>query len=191
MLLLAAGPAFANDANAQIGLGGVQLRPEPRIEMADEHLTITADRVTVAYEFVNHGKRDVTTFVALPLPSIEPWSEAVDVSEWNDRSIDARNIVSFRLWVNERPTNFEVHQRIVPRGRDVTSLVHRASIEPYHDRHDPETAGVADPRAVAELPRLRAWTKWGDPQWSVRPCSRGRNGFPPAPSRAFAMSTSP
>ncbi|HWR50522.1 MAG TPA: DUF4424 family protein, partial [Bryobacteraceae bacterium] len=49
--LLLLPPAFGNDSAASVGLGGVQLRREPRISMEKERLTISVDKITVEYEF--------------------------------------------------------------------------------------------------------------------------------------------
>jgi hypothetical protein len=70
ILAIAVPHAFADDAAASIGAGGlVVLKREDRITMAREVLTINPNKVKVDYEFRNDTDEDVTTVVAFPIPS--------------------------------------------------------------------------------------------------------------------------
>jgi hypothetical protein len=46
-------PALGNDSAASVAVGGIQLKREARISMEKERLTISSERVTVEYEFLN------------------------------------------------------------------------------------------------------------------------------------------
>lgn len=70
LILLLAGPALANDSEAELAIGGLVMRQNDDIEMRSEDLFISKDRVTVDYVFHNHSDRDLTLTVAFPLPSI-------------------------------------------------------------------------------------------------------------------------
>ena len=64
-------PLSANDSDASVALGGVQLTREPRISMESERLTISLSKITVEYEFLNESDKDITTDVAFPIPPYE------------------------------------------------------------------------------------------------------------------------
>src|SRR5689334_21886219 len=64
-------PAFlaGNNGSAMSSpTGGIQLTREPRISMETEKLSISRDRITVEYEFLNGSNSPITTEVAFPVP---------------------------------------------------------------------------------------------------------------------------
>ena len=66
-----AAPAFANDSTAQMKTGGLEFVQTDDIEMAEEKLYVSPDKVTVEYRFHNKASKDVEALVAFPMPNLE------------------------------------------------------------------------------------------------------------------------
>jgi hypothetical protein len=114
--------AFADDAAASIGAGGlVVLKREDRITMAREVLTIGLKKVKVDYEFRNDTDDDVTTMVAFPIPSYQ-----LDAEE---RSIKEQGFDDFRLIIEGKEARFQVEARAKLKGHDVTAILDKYGID--------------------------------------------------------------
>jgi hypothetical protein len=115
-------PAFADDAAASIGAGGlVVLNREDRITMAREVLTISLKKVKVDYEFRNDSDEDVTTIVAFPIPSYTLQAE--------ERYIKEQGFDDFRLSIEGKPAQFQVESRAKLKGVDVTTTLNKYGID--------------------------------------------------------------
>ena len=101
MLALLPLPLAANDSDASVALGGVQLTREPRISMESERLTISLSKITVEYEFLNESNQDITTEVAFPIPPYEDTERAGGIRAFDD----------FRLWVDGKEHKYEVEAK--------------------------------------------------------------------------------
>ena len=101
MLALLPLPLAANDSDASVALGGVQLTREPRISMESERLTISLSKITVEYEFLNESNQDITTEVAFPIPPCEDTERAGGIRAFDD----------FRLWVDGKEHKYEVEAK--------------------------------------------------------------------------------
>jgi hypothetical protein len=101
MLALLPLPLAANDADASVALGGVQLMREPRISMESERLTISLSKITVEYEFLNESDQDITTEVAFPIPPYEYTERAGGIRAFDD----------FRLWVDGQELKYETEAK--------------------------------------------------------------------------------
>ncbi len=122
VLAIAIPNAFADDAAAAIGAGGlVVLKREDRITMAREVLTISLKKVRVDYEFRNDTDEDVTTVVAFPIPPYELEAE--------ERSIKEQGFDDFRLTIEGQPAHFQVESRASLKGRDVTTTLNKNGID--------------------------------------------------------------
>ncbi len=94
---LAAAPAFANDTEAEIALGGLIFETNDQISMDSEDLFISLDLVRVRYTYTNHSDRPITLLVAFPLPAVpifgqEPdWIEAA-YPDW-EQTIGMKTLV--------------------------------------------------------------------------------------------------
>jgi hypothetical protein len=108
------GLALGNDGAASNAIGGIQLRREANVSMKTERLTISEDKVTVEYEFLNETDKDITTEVAFPIPlySYAIFSAAPD-PYFND----------FRLWVEGKELKYNVDARAKYEGKDYTDLL--------------------------------------------------------------------
>jgi hypothetical protein len=121
-LAITIAPAFADDAAASIGAGGlVVLKREDRITMAREILTINLRKVRVDYEFRNDTDQDVTTVVAFPIP---PYA-----LEAEERSIKEQGFDDFRLTIEGRAVHFQVEARAKLKNHDVTSTLSKDGID--------------------------------------------------------------
>jgi len=67
--LLLASPIAANDSEAEIGLGGIVLKPSSALRLLKEDLYLSAELVTVDYVFENPTDEYVTTTIAFPMPA--------------------------------------------------------------------------------------------------------------------------
>lgn len=113
-------PAFANDSEAAIGIGGIELRPSDALVMESEDLYISEDRVRVTYRYTNPTDAPVTVTVAFPLPS-QPrglgeagyWIE--QKREWDD--------IGFRTTIDGRPAELTRVDRAMIGEKDVTERI--------------------------------------------------------------------
>ncbi len=117
--MLFALPAVANDSAASRALGGVQLSREPRISMESERLTISLNKITVEYEFLNDSNKDIKTEVAFPIP---PYSE--EMSAGGIRSFD-----DFHLWVDGNEVKYETDAKAYYKKLDVSLVLKRYNID--------------------------------------------------------------
>ncbi len=67
--LLLASPLAANDSEAEIGVGGITLKPSSALRMLKEDLYLSPDLVRVDYVFENPTDEYITTTIAFPMPT--------------------------------------------------------------------------------------------------------------------------
>lgn len=120
------GTAIADDSSATLGMGGVQLTQSADIRMAAEDLSISTTKVRVRFEFANDSSRDIDTAVAFVLPDI-------DTSEFTELALgtttnDPVNFVGFQITADGKKVPFQVEQRAIYKGHDVTALVKAAGM---------------------------------------------------------------
>jgi hypothetical protein len=144
--------AFADDSEAELGIGGLQFTRTDAIQMVSEDLYLSMDEVRIRYVFHNRTARDVTTRVAFPLPDILPayYFEPVAIPNTGDP-----NFVHFETRANGQPIPMQVDQHARLRGVDVTARVRAAGlplspIDPHFD------AAVAHMSAGARAALVRA-----------------------------------
>jgi len=114
-------PAQANDAEAEIGVGGiVLLKPSRAIVMEAEDLYISEDIVRVKYRFRNPTDRAITTTVAFPMPR-QPRGMA---DRWYDmdRAHDFSGF-GFNTKVDGKPVRLKQIDRAMIGDRDVTQRI--------------------------------------------------------------------
>lgn len=126
-LLLAAGllsaPARANDSAAELDAGGLVLRPEPGIALAREDLSISLERIDVAYVFRNRTDAPRTVRIAFPLPPID--GRLLSFSALKLPHPERANFVGFTVTVDGRPVEPELEERAFVGEREVTDLLRR------------------------------------------------------------------
>jgi hypothetical protein len=118
--------AIADDSSASLGMGGVQLTQSADIRMAAEDLYISPSKVRVRFDFTNDSGKDIDTVVAFVLPDI-------DTSEFTESALgttmnDPVNFVGFQVMVDGKKVPFQVEQRAIYQGRDVTAIVKAAGM---------------------------------------------------------------
>lgn len=112
-------PVEANDSAASTALGGIQLTREPRISMAKEKLTISTEKITVEYEFLNESDHDITTEVAFPIPAYRVTMDAGGIRDFND----------FGLWVEGARRAYKTEVKAMLKARDYSSLLRRYGVD--------------------------------------------------------------
>ena len=103
-VLLAVTAAQANDSTGYIGTGGVEYLKNKNISMHSEDLYISKDKIRVNYEFKNLSNKDITETVLFPMPAVPSFID----SDFADTSETYNN---FKLWVNGKPIDPELHVR--------------------------------------------------------------------------------
>jgi len=124
-IALATGSSLrADDGAASIAAGGIiVMKREPRIVMAKEALSISANRVLVDYDFRNDSDENITTEVAFPIPAYTLDTESDVAPRW-------QGFDDFKLWVGGEPARFTIQLRAFVGKRDVTALLLAAKVDP-------------------------------------------------------------
>lgn len=69
--LALATPALANDSEAAIHLGGIELVANKSISMDSEDLYISQDEIRVKYRYTNQSAKDLELTISFPLPPVK------------------------------------------------------------------------------------------------------------------------
>lgn len=109
-------PAHANDSEAAINLGGIELVQNRDVSMDSEDLYISKDEVRVRYRYTNHSDRDLELTISFPLPPIKASDEAI----YGDQAVPDFTKLDFQTAVDGKPVKFQVMKRAEIKGRDVT-----------------------------------------------------------------------
>jgi len=168
--------ARGNDSAASTALGGIQLRREPRISMLKERLTISTQKVTVEYEFLNESDSDITTEIAFPIP---PYS--IDPSAAGTRGFD-----DFRVWVEGVPVAYETQAKARIYAKDYSMLLQKygvdiGSLGHFQDQQVPFSADFRklSPAAQEELTKAELFDADEHlPQWTVEKTYHWQQTFP-------------
>lgn len=128
LALGAAAPARANDSEAEIGIGGITLRPSEALVMQSEDLFVSEEAVRVSYRFFNPTPRDITTTVAFPMPAqpramLDRWYDMDSRQDWTD--------FGFSTWVDGKPVRLQMIERAMIGARDVTERVLELGLPVY------------------------------------------------------------
>jgi hypothetical protein len=147
LTLVIALPLYADDGAASIGAGGlILMKREPRIAMAKEVLSISANRILVDYDFRNDSATNITTEVAFPIPAYEFAPDGASAS--------AQGFDDFQLWVAGQPVAFGTETRAFVGQHEVTSLLAGLHVDASsfgHYNYDAGTPTDNDFRDVARL----------------------------------------
>lgn len=135
--LAIAAPALANDSEAEIGIGGITLRPSEAVVMQSEDLFISEEIVKVSYRFLNPTGRDIVTTVAFPMPPqprgmLDRWYDMENKQEWSD--------FGFSTWVDGQPVRLQMIERAMIGSRDVTDRVKELGLPVYWPVGDGEAS---------------------------------------------------
>jgi hypothetical protein len=119
-----AAPALANDSTAQMKTGGLEFVQTDDIEMAEEKLYVSPEKVTVEYRFHNKAAKDIEALVAFPMPDIAGGTE-LNVSV----DLDAGdNFLGFTVNQDGRDIKPELQQQALVYGVDLTADLKAMSI---------------------------------------------------------------
>lgn len=129
---LAAMPAGANDTMAELVAGGLNFVQTDAVSMVEEDLYISPERVTVDYVFRNTSDRQVTSYIAFPMPDIKGHYESEIAL--NDREAD--NFLGFTVTQDGQPIQPNLQQRVIATGIDMTDEVRGQDVPllPFSDR---------------------------------------------------------
>jgi hypothetical protein len=117
VLVLFAAPLRANDSEAAIGLGGIELKANSAITMDEEDLFLSKEEVRVRYRYTNRTDRDVEVLVSFPLPPVRAADEAL----YADQALPDYSHLDFRTTVDGKPVKLDTVKRAEIGGRDVTA----------------------------------------------------------------------
>jgi hypothetical protein len=146
--LLMAGNAVANDTMAEIAAGGISYVHSPDVEMSEERLYISMDKVKVDYVFTNKSSKDIETLIAFPLPDIQPNPDG-DIAI---RDAESDNFLGFMAWQDDKPIDVKLQQRAFALSIDVTQDLVSAGI-PLANYND-KTRSALEKLDTAELKRM-------------------------------------
>ena len=112
-------PASANDSEAEWALGGLAFKANDAISMDSEDLYLSAEEVKVDYTYTNHSDADQAVLVSFPLPAFPN----EDYGWWDGASYPDWQFLEFRTTVDGREVAWDVVDRALAGGKDVTALV--------------------------------------------------------------------
>ncbi len=122
--LIVASPSHANDTMAELAAGGIQYVKSNDVEMSEERLFVSMDKVKVDYVFTNKSAKDVEGLVAFPLPDIMPISDG-DAAV---RDAESDNFLGFSVRQDGKPIDVKLQQRAVVLNLDVTDTLVTAGV---------------------------------------------------------------
>jgi len=119
VLLALAAPALANDSEAAVNLGGIELVANTAVSMDSEDLYISKDEVRVRYRYTNHSPKDLELTISFPLPLIK----AADEELYGVQSIPDFAGLKFQTTVDGKPVQLTMVRRAEIAGKDVTQRI--------------------------------------------------------------------
>lgn len=114
--LVLALPARANDSEAAVNLGGIELVANRHVSMDSEDLYISEQEVRVRYVYTNHSDKDLELTISFPLPAVR----AAEVEAYSYTGIPDFSTLEFVTTVDGRPVKLAMMKRAEVNGRDVT-----------------------------------------------------------------------
>lgn len=109
-------PLHANDSEAAINLGGIELVANKSISMDSEDLYISKDEVRVRYRYTNHSAKDLELTISFPLPLIK----AADEEDYSAQAVPDFTQLKFQTTVAGKPVKLAMVKRAELKGKDVT-----------------------------------------------------------------------
>lgn len=106
--------AYANDSIAGVSAGGITLLKSEDIRMVKEILEISANKISVQYQFLNESGRDIKNTIAFPMPSYS--APSAHVYDLNNKPLRP-----FSTYVNGQAVPALIDRRAVKDGIDITS----------------------------------------------------------------------
>jgi Domain of unknown function (DUF4424) len=175
-MMLVAVRLFADDGAASIAVGGVvAMKREARIAMAKEVLQISGSKVIVDYDFRNDSVEDITTDVAFPIPA---YSLAMEDGLPSDLGFD-----SFRLWIDGKPTRYQIEARAYLKDTEFTRLLTSMKVDVATFGHASSNDNSSDIKNLSAVQRKKLESvglidTYGVPYWQVRKKYYWKQTFP-------------
>ncbi len=117
--LVLALPARANDSEAAVNLGGIELVANRHVSMDSEDLYISEQEVRVRYVYTNHSDKDLELTISFPLPAVR----AADEEKYSYTAIPDFSTLNFVTTVDGKPVKLAMMKRAEVGGRDVTKRI--------------------------------------------------------------------
>ena len=107
-------PAGANEATAELGIGGLQLSRNDVVELLSEEIVVTTGEVRTTYRFRNRTDKPATFLLALPIP-------AIDAGTLEDHRMvlpkqGGDNFIDLQVTVDGKPITPVIDQRVTALG---------------------------------------------------------------------------
>lgn len=171
----------ANDSSATLGAGGIELTATNDIALLREDLRISAETITVRYEFKNVADHDVTTTVAFPLPEID-LAELSEVPV-DPQTDDPRNFVDFTVSVDGQAIAPQLDARALLKDSDITDLLLAKKLKLLFFDKDFYPALLGLPAVERQELTARGIAVYDEydnvyPQWRVRGAFHWQQTFP-------------
>ncbi len=183
---LAATPADANDTMAELRTGGLEFVQSGDVTMAEEHLSISPEFITVDYVFRNNADRDISTVIAFPLPDIAGSPDMnIAIPDW-----ESDNFLDFKATQEGAPIEVNLQQKAFALSLDVTGDLETAGIPltPFGEKVgvalgklDPETAKDWVSRGIVieeEWDEGAGMKKHLTPLWTLKSAYWWKTTFP-------------
>jgi len=116
-LLALAVPALANDSEAAIHLGGIELVANKSISIDSEDLYISQDEIRVKYRYTNHSAKDLELTISFPLPPVK----AKDAEQYELEGTPDFTQLKFHTTVDGKPVKLQMVKRAELKGKDITA----------------------------------------------------------------------
>ncbi|MCJ8055139.1 DUF4424 domain-containing protein [Shinella curvata] len=154
VLLLAAGPSFANDSMVRIDAGGIELITSDSVRMVSEDLHVTRGEIRVDYVFANETSKAVSATIGFPLPAIDRDLQ----NNFDEQAYDLDNPMDdFVTLIDGKkiPSN----RRMIVRteaGDDISALLERTGLMPPPSYKEPWNYRPANDKQWAALEKAAA-----------------------------------
>lgn len=118
-------PSKANDGTAELATGGLVFVKNNDVEMLSEDLFISTKQIRVNYRFLNKSNKDISAYVAFPLPDLkmDPDDDVTEIP-----TDDPINFVGFSTTVDGLQVRANVEQKVYVDGRDQTRALTRVGV---------------------------------------------------------------
>jgi Domain of unknown function (DUF4424) len=141
--------AQANDGVAELGAGGLEFSSNAYVEMAEEDLRISLDKIDVRYVFKTSGADAQTLLVAFPLPPLSAdWFG--DDPDPRVSKADPQKYIDFTTMVDGQPVKTEVEEKAQVLSIDVTAVLKDAGLPLFPGAADLREKLTALPGAKLE-----------------------------------------
>jgi hypothetical protein len=188
LVLACPAPSLADTGSVAANpAGGLEWKREPRVSMEKERLTISLEKVTVEFEFLNESDQDITTQVGFPIPPYVFEYLYPAYYKWHENS-PKRQFNDFAVWVDGKQVKHQIEERAFLDGVEHTEILNKFGIDigSFGDKddnslnpHDPDDQITRLPKEQKEqLIKLGLINEGCNPLWTVRKMHHWTQIFP-------------